>query len=79
MNGAAVPTVIVVMGVAGSGKSTVAQLLAARLGWPMAEAVTFHSPANVAKMAAGTPSPTSTAHYGCCSCGIGSTAPAQTW
>ena len=48
-------TVVVVMGVAGSGKSTVGQMLAQRLGWPFAEADDFHSAANVAKMAAGTP------------------------
>ena len=46
---------IVVMGVSGSGKSTVASKLAARLGWPFAEADVFHSAANVAKMRAGTP------------------------
>ena len=46
---------IVVMGVSGSGKSTVASKLAARLGWPFAEADVFHSAANVAKMQAGTP------------------------
>jgi gluconokinase len=43
------------MGVAGSGKTTVAALLAERLGWPTAEADEFHPAANVAKMAAGTP------------------------
>ncbi len=48
-------TVVVVMGVAGCGKSTVGQMLAQRLGWPFAEADDFHSAANVAKMAAGTP------------------------
>ena len=46
---------VVVMGVAGSGKSTVGQTLARRLGWSFAEADDFHSAANVAKMAAGTP------------------------
>src|SRR5258706_13173762 len=46
---------IVVMGVSGSGKTTVARLLAERLGWAFAEADEFHSPANVAKMRAGTP------------------------
>jgi gluconokinase len=46
---------IVVMGVAGSGKTTVAALLAGRLGAAFAEGDDFHSPANVAKMAAGTP------------------------
>ena len=48
-------TTIVVMGVAGSGKSTVAERLAERLGWPMAEGDDFHSPENRAKMAANTP------------------------
>lgn len=50
-----VTSVIVVMGVSGSGKSTVAARLAERLGWQLAEADTFHSPANVAKMASGIP------------------------
>lgn len=43
------------MGVSGSGKTTVAQLLAERLDRPCAEADDFHPEANVAKMAAGTP------------------------
>ncbi|WP_405579748.1 gluconokinase [Streptomyces sp. NBC_01190] len=47
--------VIVVMGVSGSGKSTVGGLLAERLGVPYAEADDFHPPANIAKMAAGRP------------------------
>ena len=47
--------VIVVMGVSGSGKTTVARLLAERLGWRFAEADEFHSEANVAKMRNGTP------------------------
>ncbi|MFD1543015.1 gluconokinase [Nonomuraea guangzhouensis] len=46
---------IVVMGVTGSGKSTVGAALAERLGVPFADADDFHSPANVAKMSAGTP------------------------
>ncbi len=46
---------LVVMGVAGSGKTTVAQLLGERLGWVVAEADEFHPASNVAKMAAGTP------------------------
>jgi gluconokinase len=46
---------IVVMGVSGSGKSTLAELLAEKLGCEMAEADAFHSPANIAKMAAGHP------------------------
>lgn len=47
--------VVVVMGVSGTGKSTVGELLAAGLGVPYAEADTFHPPANIAKMSAGTP------------------------
>lgn len=50
----AVP-VIVVMGVSGSGKSTVGGLLADRLGVPYAEADDFHPAANIAKMSAGHP------------------------
>ncbi|MEY9872402.1 gluconokinase [Streptacidiphilus sp. MAP12-33] len=46
---------IVVMGVAGVGKTTVAQALAARLGLPYGEADDFHPAANIAKMAAGHP------------------------
>lgn len=48
-------THIVVMGVAGSGKTTVAALLAGRLGASFAEGDEFHPPANVAKMTAGVP------------------------
>jgi len=47
--------VVVVMGVSGSGKSTVGRELAARLGVPYAEGDDFHPPANVAKMASGQP------------------------
>jgi carbohydrate kinase (thermoresistant glucokinase family) len=46
---------LVVMGVAGSGKSTVAALMAGRLGWAFRDADDFHPPANVAKMSAGQP------------------------
>ncbi|MEG3629263.1 gluconokinase [Streptomyces poriticola] len=49
------PHVVVVMGVAGTGKTTVGPLLAARLGVPYAEGDDFHPPANIAKMSAGTP------------------------
>ncbi|WP_419994430.1 gluconokinase [Streptomyces boninensis] len=48
-------SVAVVMGVSGTGKSTVGALLAGRLGVPYAEADEFHSEANIAKMAAGHP------------------------
>ena len=44
---------IVVMGVSGCGKSTVAARLAERLGWDLAEADTFHCAANVEKMRSG--------------------------
>ncbi|MFD0418167.1 gluconokinase [Streptomyces sp. NPDC127108] len=47
--------VVVVMGVAGTGKTTVGPLLAARLGVPYAEGDDFHPQANIAKMSAGTP------------------------
>ena len=47
------PSIIVVMGVSGSGKSTVAERLAARLQWPFAEADTFHPGANIEKMRSG--------------------------
>ena len=49
------PRILVVMGVSGSGKSTVAGALAERLGWPLAEGDEFHSPENIAKMHSGTP------------------------
>ncbi|KMO17171.1 gluconokinase [Methylobacterium platani] len=49
------PAVIVVMGVSGSGKSTVASLLAGRLGWEFEDGDDFHPAANVEKMQAGTP------------------------
>lgn len=47
--------VILIMGVAGSGKTTVGELLARELGWRFDDADSFHPPANVAKMSAGTP------------------------
>jgi gluconokinase len=48
------PTRWVVMGVCGCGKSSIGRLLAARLAIPYAEGDDYHTPANVAKMAAGT-------------------------
>jgi gluconokinase len=53
--GPAGTTSIVVMGVSGSGKSTVAAELVARLGWEFAEGDEFHPAANVEKMRAGHP------------------------
>ncbi len=46
---------VVVMGVSGSGKSTVGALLAKRLGWEMTEGDSLHPPANVEKMRRGIP------------------------
>lgn len=46
---------IVVMGVSGSGKSTVGGLLAERLDWVFEDGDAFHPASNVAKMSAGTP------------------------
>ncbi|MFE9242869.1 gluconokinase [Nocardiopsis sp. NPDC006938] len=45
----------VFMGVSGSGKTSVAERIAARLGLPFAEADTFHPEANITKMSAGVP------------------------
>jgi gluconokinase len=47
--------VLVIMGVSGSGKSTVAGVVSGRLGWDLAEGDDLHSAANVAKMQAGQP------------------------
>ncbi|MER7170640.1 gluconokinase [Streptomyces mesophilus] len=47
--------VVVIMGVSGTGKTTVGRLLAAELGVPYAEADEFHSAANIEKMRSGTP------------------------
>lgn len=46
---------VVVMGVSGSGKSTVARGISEALGLPFADADRFHPAANIAKMSAGTP------------------------
>lgn len=46
---------IVVMGVSGSGKSTVGAALAQRLRVPFADADDFHPAENIAKMSAGEP------------------------
>jgi gluconokinase len=48
-------TVLVLMGVSGCGKSTVAAVLHGRLGWDFEEGDELHPAANVAKMAAGHP------------------------
>jgi len=47
------PSVLVLMGVSGCGKTTVAAILASRLGWPFEEGDALHPQANIEKMAAG--------------------------
>lgn len=47
--------ILVVMGVSGSGKTTIGRALAQELAWPFADADEFHPPANIAKMSAGQP------------------------
>lgn len=49
------PCALIVMGVSGSGKTTIASRLAARLGWTFEDGDRFHPASNVAKMAAGHP------------------------
>ncbi len=49
------PVVVLVMGVAGTGKSTVGEALASALSWEFRDADSFHPAANIAKMAAGQP------------------------
>jgi ribose 5-phosphate isomerase A len=49
------PPVLVIMGVSGAGKTTIAEELVARLGWPFQEGDALHPEANVAKMHAGIP------------------------
>jgi gluconokinase len=49
------PCALIVMGVSGSGKSTIADSLAERLGWTFEDGDKFHPASNVAKMSAGHP------------------------
>ena len=49
------PCALIVMGVSGSGKSTIAARLAERLSWPFEDGDRFHPASNVAKMSAGQP------------------------
>ena len=46
---------ILLMGVTGSGKTTIGTLLSEAMGWPFYDADDFHSPQNVRKMASGVP------------------------
>jgi gluconokinase len=55
INGDDVPVIILLMGPAGSGKTTVGELLAAQLQWEFADADNFHSLANIEKMSRGIP------------------------
>ena len=47
--------IILLMGVAGSGKTTIGKKLAEQLGWSFHDADDFHPPSNITKMSAGTP------------------------
>lgn len=47
--------IVLLMGVSGSGKTTVGKLLANNLGWNFEDADEFHSPANIEKMSQGIP------------------------
>jgi gluconokinase len=47
--------IIILMGVSGSGKTTIGERLARALGWPFYDGDQFHPPANVAKMQQGRP------------------------
>ena len=49
------PPILVIMGISGSGKSTIAEELAGRLGWPFEEGDALHPDTNIAKMHAGIP------------------------
>ncbi len=49
------PSVVIVMGVSGSGKSTIGSLLAGRLQWEFEDGDWFHPAANVEKMHSGIP------------------------
>jgi gluconokinase len=49
------PCALIVMGVSGSGKTTIGEKLATRLGWTYEDADRFHPASNVAKMSAGHP------------------------
>jgi len=54
-DGGKIPCALIVMGVSGSGKSTIGEKLAERLGWKFEDGDRFHPASNVAKMSAGQP------------------------
>jgi gluconokinase len=49
------PHALILMGVSGSGKTTIGEELARRIGWRYEDADTFHPASNVAKMSSGQP------------------------
>jgi len=49
------PLVVVIAGVAGTGKTSVGLLVASQLAWPFADGDSFHTGSSVAKMRSGTP------------------------
>lgn len=51
----AAPIVVVMMGVSGSGKTTIAEGVAARFGWDVLEGDSFHPQSNIDKMSRGVP------------------------
>ncbi|MGH1526102.1 shikimate kinase [Leifsonia sp. L25] len=68
---------VVVMGVSGSGKSTVGALVAETLGAGFVDGDDLHPAANVEKMRQGIPSPTRTASPGCARSGARSRTPGR--
>jgi carbohydrate kinase (thermoresistant glucokinase family) len=54
-SGAKPPAIVIVMGVSGSGKSTIGEMLAARLEWEFEDGDSFHPESNVRKMHNGIP------------------------
>ncbi len=55
MHGLPPPLVVLVMGVSGSGKTTIGRLLAEELGWSFSDADEFHSATNPTKLTSGVP------------------------